>query len=95
MLSVASNSDEDDAVATRSDFGPVGATLGTDHKRGLQVHGRVRTGTVEGKASPAGGPTPMRGVEASPNLEDNGPEGIAPHSEPEPIGSPSLAGALA
>lgn len=98
VLSVIAYTDEDDAVAiaNNSTFGLSGAVFSADLEHGLRVAERIRTGTVELNGSPAGLSAPMGGVKASGIGRENGPEGLAPYTEPKAIGLPaSLARALA
>ena len=68
----------------------------TDLEHGLRIAERINTGTVELNGSPAGVNAPMGGVKASGIGRENGPEGLAPYTEPKAIGLPAaLAQALA
>jgi acyl-CoA reductase-like NAD-dependent aldehyde dehydrogenase len=91
VLSVIAYADEDEAIAIANDsnFGLNGAVFSTDLEHGLQMAERIRTGTVEINGSPAGVNAPMGGVKASGIGRENGPEGLAPYTEPKAIGLPA------
>ena len=91
VLSVIAYADEDEAIAIANDsnFGLNGAVFSTDLEHGLQIAERIRTGTVEINGSPAGVNAPMGGVKASGIGRENGPEGLAPYTEPKAIGLPA------
>ena len=90
------DADEAIAIANDSDFGLNGAVFSTDLEHGLRIAEQIRTGTVELNGSPAGFNAPMGGVKASGIGRENGPEGLAPYTEPKAIGVPAaLALALA
>ena len=98
VVSVLAYDTEDEAVAIANDssFGLNGAVFSADLEHGLQVAERIRTGTVELNGSPAGFNAPMGGVKASGIGRENGPEGLAPYTEPKAIGLPAaLARTLA
>jgi len=97
VLSVIAYADEEEAIAIAndSDFGLNGAVFSMDLEHGLRIAERINTGTVELNGSPAGFNAPMGGVKASGIGRENGPEGLAPYTEPKAIGLPAaLAQAL-
>jgi aldehyde dehydrogenase (NAD+) len=90
VLSVLSYDDEDEAVALANDssYGLNGAVFTTDIERGLEIAGRIRTGTVELNANPAGLHAPMGGFKASGIGREAGHEGFDPFTELRSIGIP-------
>jgi acyl-CoA reductase-like NAD-dependent aldehyde dehydrogenase len=90
VLSVLTYEDEDEAVAiaNNSSYGLNGAVFTTDLERGLEVAGRIRTGTVELNGSPAGLHAPMGGFKASGIGREAGHEGFDPFVEFRSIGIP-------
>jgi aldehyde dehydrogenase (NAD+) len=98
VLSVLTYEDEDEAVAiaNNSDYGLNGAVFTADLAHGLQVAGRIRTGTVEINGNPAGLHAPMGGFKSSGIGREAGHEGFDPFVELRSIGIPrSLADTLA
>jgi acyl-CoA reductase-like NAD-dependent aldehyde dehydrogenase len=97
VLSVLTYEDEDEAVAIAndSDYGLNGAVFTSDLEHGLEIAGRIRTGTVELNGNPAGLYAPMGGFKSSGIGREAGHEGFDPFTELRSIGIPkALADSL-
>jgi betaine-aldehyde dehydrogenase len=78
VISVIAYDDEVDAVriANESDFGLAGSVWTTDHDHGVEVAGRVRTGTIGVNHYRADYGAPFGGLKSSGIGREYGPEGL-------------------
>jgi acyl-CoA reductase-like NAD-dependent aldehyde dehydrogenase len=79
---------EDDAVriANDSDFGLAGSVWTSDHDHGVEVAGRVRTGTIGVNHYRADYGAPFGGLKSSGIGREYGPEGFDEYIELQTIG---------
>ncbi len=88
VVAVIPYRDEDEAIAiaNNSSYGLNGSVFTTDVEHGVQVAGRIHTGTVELNGNPSGFLAPMGGVKSSGMGREFGPEGLDPFIELKAIG---------
>jgi betaine-aldehyde dehydrogenase len=88
VISVIGYDGEDDAlrIANESQFGLAGSVWTTDHDHGVEVAGRVRTGTIGVNHYRADYGAPFGGLKSSGIGREYGPEGFDEYVELQTIG---------